>query len=90
MTEIEPEVEPHRVLNDVGRESMAFMGVGASIHSRILAQRRFIWQYLTKGSDGRFAEQGCRDCRFRATISNSRQTGELVHNHKHPETLKER
>ena len=27
-----------------------------------------------KGSEGRVAEQDCRDCRFQATISNSRQT----------------
>jgi hypothetical protein len=32
---------------------------------------------LTKGSDGRVAEQACRDFLFQATISNSRHTGEF-------------
>ncbi len=30
---------------------------------------------LKKGREGRVAEQDCYDCRFQATISNSRQTG---------------
>ena len=37
VTEIEPEVEPHCVPNDIGRESVALTRVGAKIHSRILA-----------------------------------------------------
>ncbi|MFT5391144.1 MAG: hypothetical protein ACI8PT_001336 [Gammaproteobacteria bacterium] len=45
ITEIETEVEPHRVLNDVGREPMALIRVGARIHSRILAQRQLICQH---------------------------------------------
>ena len=45
MTEIETELEPHSVLNDVGWESMAFIGVSASIHSDILAQRQLSCQY---------------------------------------------
>jgi hypothetical protein len=45
VTEIEPEVEPHRILDDVRREPMAFICVGASIHSRILTQRQLSWQY---------------------------------------------
>jgi hypothetical protein len=49
MAEIESEIEPHRVRDDIGRESMAFIyvGGGTSIYSRILAQRQLIWQYLS-------------------------------------------
>jgi hypothetical protein len=43
--EIESEIEPHRVLDDIGRESMTLICEGASLHSRILAQRQLIWQH---------------------------------------------
>jgi hypothetical protein len=45
----------------------------AIVHSRWArsSNRSFM---LKKGSDGRVAEQGCRDFLFQATISNSRQT----------------
>jgi hypothetical protein len=42
MTEIESEIEPHRVLDDVGRKSMAFICWGAILHSHILAQQQSI------------------------------------------------
>ena len=45
VTKIESEIEPHRVLDDIGWESMAFICGGASIHSPILAQGQLTWQY---------------------------------------------
>jgi hypothetical protein len=50
MAEIESEIEPHRVRDDIGRESMAFICRSASIHSHILAQRQLIWQYWPMAS----------------------------------------
>ena len=46
VTEIESEIQPHRVLNDLGRKSVAFVKAGLFIHPPIVAQTRLIWQYL--------------------------------------------
>ena len=45
VTEIEPEIEPHRILDDIGWKSMSFIGGGTNVHAGIVAQRQLIWQY---------------------------------------------
>ena len=43
MTEIEPEIEPHRILDDVGWKSMPFIGGSANVHVGMVAQPQLIW-----------------------------------------------
>lgn len=48
MTEIEPVVQPYRVLNDVRRKSVTFVRMGGCVHSPIVAQRELTWQYQSE------------------------------------------
>jgi len=45
MTQIESKVEPNRILDDFGRESISFVHFGI-IHLAIIADYHLTWQYL--------------------------------------------
>jgi len=47
MTQIESKVEPNRILDDFGRESISFVHFGI-IHLAIIADYHLTWQYQTQ------------------------------------------
>ena len=44
VTEIESVIQPFRLLDDIGRKSVTFIRVGASVHWPIVAQRQLTCQ----------------------------------------------